>query len=240
MHTYDDYKEFIKDKNKLLFLTGAGVSTLSGIKDFRSQDGLFNQKNQYPPEEILSVDFYNTKTKEFYEYYKTAFDLRKFEPSAIHKHIALLEQMGKQVSVVTQNVDGLHQKAGSSNVIEYHGTIYDNTCSDCHKKYSASAVFEAEGIPTCSECGGIIRPEIVLYGEIPQSPYKIMREFPRPDAMIVIGTSLLVSPANTFIFYCVEHWIPIVIINRDKTPFDDCATILINDDFRNIFKEGDI
>ena len=236
MNSFEEYQAFIKNKKKLLFLTGAGISTLSGIKDFRSSDGLYSQTNALSPETILSSNFFYSNPDAFFEFYKNEFDLRKYEPNVIHKHIANLENEGKEIYIVTQNVDGLHQKAGSRNVIEYHGTIYENSCTQCQKRYSANFVFETQDIPLCAECGGIIRPEIVLYGEGTQSPYSIMKKIGRPEAMIVLGTSLTVSPANTFIYYCVEFGVPIVIINRDKTPFDDCATILINDDFENIFR----
>ena len=237
MHTLSEYKDFVSSRKNLVFLTGAGVSTLSGIKDFRSADGLYQEDTIIPPEVMLSSMFFQQHTDLFYEFYKNKFDLRGYEPNVIHKHISELEKEGHNVHVITQNVDGLHQLAGSSNVIEYHGTIYKNFCIDCLEEYDADFVFNATKTPHCLHCGGIIKPDIILYGEAPESPWTVMSGIEKPDAFIGMGTSLLVAPANTFIHYCVSHSIPIVIINRDKTPFDDCATILVQDDFKNLFKE---
>ena len=238
MHTFADYLNLIKGNKNITFLTGAGVSTLSGIKDFRSANGLYNEENAISPEEILSSDYFYEHTKEFYNYYRRAFDLRKYEPNIVHKHIAELENKGKNVSIITQNVDGLHTKAGSTDVIEFHGTIFKNKCLACGKEHSADFVFDSNGIPKC-ECGGIIKPEIVLYGEIPSDTNKALRKVHRADVLVAIGSSLLVSPANSFIYDALYDGTPVVIINRAETPFDRYATVLIHDDFKNVFKEGE-
>ena len=237
MNNFNDYLDLIKGNKNIVFLTGAGISTLSGIKDFRSDDGLYNEENDISPETILSSDYFYEKPKEFFDYYRKIFDVRKYEPNVIHKHIADLENKGKNVFIITQNVDGLHTKAGSSNVIEFHGTIYKNSCLSCGKEYEADYVFSANGIPKC-DCGGIIKPKVTLYGEMPENMKEAQRTVHKADMLVAIGTSLLVSPANSYVYDALYYGIPIVIINKEATAFDKYATVLINDDFRNIFKEA--
>ena len=234
MHTFQDYLNLIQRNKNITFLTGAGVSTLSGIKDFRSADGLYSEKGDMSPEDILDVSYFYSNPKEFFNYYKKAFDLRGYEPNIVHKHIADLEKQGKNISIITQNVDGLHTKAGSTDVIEFHGTIYKNKCLSCQKSYEADFVFNSESVPRC-ECGGIIKPEIVLYGEMPKETKTAVNKIHRSDVLVAIGSSLLVSPANTLIYDALQDGIPVVIINRESTPFDRYATIVINDDFKNLF-----
>lgn len=236
MNNFNDYLDLVKRNKNIVFLTGAGISTLSGIKDFRSADGLFNEDNAISPETILSTEFFYEKPKEFFDYYRKVFDVRKHEPNVIHKHIANLENEGKNVFIITQNVDGLHTKAGSTNVIEFHGTINKNSCLSCGKEYDADFVFSANGVPKC-ECGGIVKPKVTLYGEMPEHIKEAQRYVHRADVLVAIGSSLLVSPANTYIYDALYYGTPVVIINKESTPFDRYATILINDDFRNIFKE---
>lgn len=223
-----EFKELVDKSNNIVFFGGAGVSTESGIPDFRSKDGLYNQKYKYPPEEILSHEFFIENTEEFYKFYKDKMDSLKYEPNITHKKLAYLEQEGKLKAVITQNIDGLHQKAGSKNVLELHGSVLRNYCIKCNKFYDAEYVFNSEGIPKCT-CGGIIKPDVVLYGEsldeevLEKSVYAIAKA----DLMIVGGTSLMVSPANGLIRYFRGN--NLVLINKDKTPYDNLANLVIND-----------
>lgn len=223
-----EFKELVDKSNNIVFFGGAGVSTESGIPDFRSKDGLYNQKYKYSPEEILSHEFFIENTEEFYKFYKDKMDSLKYEPNITHKKLAYLEQEGKLKAVITQNIDGLHQKAGSKNVLELHGSVLRNYCIKCNKFYGAEYVFNSEGIPKCT-CGGIIKPDVVLYGEsldeevLEKSVYVIAKA----DLMIVGGTSLMVSPANGLIRYFRGN--NLVLINKDKTPYDNLANLVIND-----------
>ena len=223
-----EFKELVDKSNNIVFFGGAGVSTESGIPDFRSKDGLYNQKYKYPPEEILSHEFFIENTEEFYEFYRDKMNSLKYEPNITHKKLAYLEQEGKLKAVITQNIDGLHQKAGSKNVLELHGSVLRNYCIKCNKFYDAEYVFNSEGIPKCT-CGGIIKPDVVLYGEsldeevLEKSVYAIAKA----DLMIVGGTSLMVSPANGLIRYFRGN--NLVLINKDKTPYDNLANLVIND-----------
>ena len=223
-----EFKELVDKSNNIVFFGGAGVSTESGIPDFRSKDGLYNQKYKYPPEEILSHEFFIENTEEFYKFYKDKMNSLKYEPNITHKKLAYLEQEGKLKAVITQNIDGLHQKAGSKNVLELHGSVLRNYCIKCNKFYDAEYVFNSEGIPKCT-CGGIIKPDVVLYGEaldeevLEKSVYAIAKA----DLMIVGGTSLMVSPANGLIRYFRGG--NLVLINKDRTPYDNLANLVIND-----------
>lgn len=223
-----EFKELVDKSNNIVFFGGAGVSTESGIPDFRSKDGLYNQKYKYPPEEILSHEFFIENTEEFYKFYKDKMNSLKYEPNITHKKLAYLEQEGKLKAVITQNIDGLHQKAGAKNVLELHGSVLRNYCIKCNKFYDAEYVFNSEGIPKCT-CGGIIKPDVVLYGEsldeevLEKSVYAIAKA----DLMIVGGTSLMVSPANGLIRYFRGN--NLVLINKDKTPYDNLANLVIND-----------
>ena len=160
----EEFKKMIKESNNIVFFGGAGVSTESGIPDFRSKNGLYNQKYKYPPEEILSHTFFMTHTEEFFEFYKAKMNSLKYQPNTTHKKLAELEKEGKLKAIITQNIDGLHQKAGSKNVLELHGSVMHNYCMKCGKEYSAEYVFNSVGVPKC-ECGGIIKPDVVLYEE---------------------------------------------------------------------------
>ena len=223
-----EFKELVDKSNNIVFFGGAGVSTESGIPDFRSKDGLYNQKYKYPPEEILSHEFFIENTEEFYKFYRDKMNSLKYEPNITHKKLAYLEQEGKLKAVITQNIDGLHQKAGSKNVLELHGSVLRNHCIKCNKFYDAEYVFNSEGIPKCT-CGGIIKPDVVLYREsldeevLEKSVYAISKA----DLMIVGGTSLMVSPANGLIRYFRGS--NLVLINKDKTPYDNLANLVIND-----------
>ncbi len=230
------FKELIEESNNIVFFGGAGVSTESGIPDFRSKDGLYNKKYKYPPETILSHTFFINNTEEFYKFYREKMNSLKYEPNITHIKLAELEEQGKLKAVITQNIDGLHQKAGSKNVLELHGSVLRNYCMKCNKFYNAEFVFESTGIPLC-ECGGIIKPDVVLYEEGLNEEIleKSIRSIYNADLMIVAGTSLTVNPASGLINYFRGK--KLVLINRDSTPYDYRANLVINDNLGKIFKE---
>lgn len=230
-----EFKKLVEGSDNIVFFGGAGVSTESGIPDFRSKDGLYNQKYKYPPEEILSHTFFMENPKEFFEFYKAKMNSLKYEPNITHKKLAELEKQGKLKAVVTQNIDGLHQKAGSKNVLELHGSVMRNYCMDCGKSYDAEYVFNSDGIPRCS-CGGIIKPDVVLYEEglNDETLEKSVKAISECDMLIVGGTSLTVYPAAGLIrFYRGDK---LVLINRDKTPYDNSANLVINEKLGDVFK----
>ena len=230
------FKRLIEESNNIVFFGGAGVSTESGIPDFRSKDGLYNKKYKYPPETILSHTFFINNTEEFYKFYREKMNSLKYEPNITHIKLAELEEQGKLKAVITQNIDGLHQKAGSKNVLELHGSVLRNYCMKCNKFYNAEFVFESTGIPLC-ECGGIIKPDVVLYEEGLNEEIleKSIRSIYNADLMIVAGTSLTVNPASGLINYFRGK--KLVLINRDSTPYDYRANLVINDNLGKIFKE---
>lgn len=232
-----ELKEIINESNNIVFFGGAGVSTASGLKDFRSKDGLYSEKNNLlnvSPEFMLSVSCFYSFTKEFYKYYKANMNSLNVKPNIVHEYLAKLEQLGKLKAIITQNIDGLHQKAGSKNVLELHGTIYKNHCIKCGKEYSAEYVFNCKDIPRC-ECGSIIKPNVVLYGEmLPEDFVKAEKYISECDTLIVAGTSLTVEPAASLINYFRGK--NLVIINNDETPYDKRASLIINDDLSNVFK----
>ena len=232
----EKFKTLVNESNNIVFFGGAGVSTESDIPDFRSKDGLYNQKYKYPPEEILSHTFFINHTEEFFKFYKEKLNSLKYEPNVTHIKLAELEKEGKLKAIVTQNIDGLHQKAGSKNVYELHGSVLRNYCMKCHKFYDAEYVFNSSGIPKCS-CGGIINPDVVLYEEslneetLEKSVYAIANA----DLLIVGGTSLTVYPASGLINYFRGK--NLVLINRDTTPFDNRADLVINKSLGKVFEE---
>ena len=219
-------KEWIKTSKNIVFFGGAGVSTESNIPDFRSQDGLYNQEYAYPPETIISHSFFMRNPEEFYRFYKNKMIFRNAKPNAAHLALAKLEQEGKLKAVITQNIDGLHQMAGSKNVLELHGSIHRNYCMRCGKAYGLEAVADAAGIPRCS-CGGIIKPDVVLYEEslnqktLEQSVCYISQA----DMLIVGGTSLTVYPAAGLIDYYRGN--KLVLINMAATVRDGIADLII-------------
>jgi len=229
-------KEIINDSDNIVFFGGAGVSTESGIKDFRSKDGLYNMKYKYPPEEILSHTFFMNNTEEFYKFYKDKMNSLNIKPNISHKYLKELEDNHKLKAIITQNIDGLHQKAGSKNVLELHGSIYNNKCMKCGKQYDADYIFNSDNIPLC-KCGGIIKPEVVLYEEGLDD--KVVNEtikyIENAEVLIVAGTSLTVYPASSFIRYFKGKCL--IIINNDKTDYDYIADIVIHDKLGNIFKQ---
>lgn len=227
-------KEIIEKTDNLVFFGGAGVSTESGIPDFRSVDGLYNQKYDYPPETILSHTFYRRKTEEFYRFYKDKMIFLNAKPNAAHEKLALWEKEGKCKAVITQNIDGLHQMAGSKNVLELHGSVLRNYCEDCGKYYSAEYILEAKGIPTC-ECGGGIKPDVVLYEEglNEQILQKSIAAIANADVLIVGGTSLAVYPAAGLLDYYRGN--KLILINKAPTPKDSMADLVIKGSIGEIF-----
>lgn len=228
--------KWIKESNKTVFFSGAGVSTESGLKDFRSPDGLYNEKYPYPPEEILSHSFFISKTEEFYKYYKDKLNSLNYKPNITHKVLKKLEDKNLLSSVITQNIDGFDKEAGIKNVLELHGSVMRNYCMECHKFYDAEYVFNSKGIPKCS-CGGIIKPDVVLYEEpldekITNQAIKEIRE---ADLLIIAGTSLNVYPAAGYIN--LFHGKHIVLINKSITQYDNMCDLVINDSVGIIFKE---
>ena len=234
MNKIDKLQSIIDNSNNIVFFSGAGVSTLSGIKDFRSKDGLYNMKYKFPPEIILSSGFFFNNTSEFYKFYKDKLNSIDIEPNVIHKYMVKLEKLDKLKAIITQNIDGLHTKVGSTNVLELHGTIYKNHCVKCGKFYDANYVFNSEDIPLC-ECGGTIKPDVVLYGEM-LDEYTLNRSIEMIgscDTLIVAGTSLTVEPASSLIR--LFRGKDLVIINRDATKYDSYASLVIHDEFKNVF-----
>ena len=230
------FKQIVDESNNIVFFGGAGVSTESGIPDFRSKDGLYNQQYKYPPEEILSHTFFLNNTEEFYKFYKNKMNSLKYEPNITHIKLAELENKGKLKAVITQNIDGLHQKAGSKNVYELHGSVLRNYCMDCNKFYDAEYVFNSNNIPKCS-CGGIIKPDVVLYEEgLDQDTLRnSVKAIENADLMIVAGTSLTVYPASGLINYFRGK--NLVLINRDVTQYDYKANLVINDSLGKVFEK---
>ncbi len=220
--------DVIDASQKIVFFGGAGVSTESGIPDFRSVDGLYNQKYDYPPETILSHTFFMRKTKEFFDFYKDKLLCEGVEPNKAHKALAKLEQEGKLIGVVTQNIDGLHQAAGSKKVFELHGSVLRNNCMRCRKFFDVDYIAKSEGVPMC-ECGGIIKPDVVLYEEGLDDDVVsgAIDAISRADTMIIAGTSLTVYPAAGMIRYFNGN--NLVLINRDATQMDKNADIVIHD-----------
>lgn len=221
-------QEIIDNSDNIVFFGGAGVSTESGIPDFRSVDGLYNQKYDYPPEEILSHTFFMRNPGEFYRFYKDKMLELDIEPNAAHKKLAELERAGKLKAVVTQNIDGLHQKAGSKIVYELHGTVHKNYCMSCKKFFDARYVKAAEKIPYCDECGGLIKPDVVLYEEglDDRTVHGAINAIAKADVLIIAGTSLTVYPAAGMVRYFGGS--NIVLINRDPTPMDNAANLVIH------------
>lgn len=227
-------KNIIENSTNIVFFGGAGVSTESGIPDFRSKDGLYNQKYKFPPEEILSHHFFVNNTADFYEFYKNKMNSLKYAPNITHIKLAELENKGILKGVITQNIDELHQKAGSKNVLELHGSVYRNYCMKCNKFYDSNYVFDSKNIPYC-ECGGIIKPDVVLYEE--SLDYTVLENsislISSCDTLIIGGTSLTVYPASGLIKYFKGR--NLILINKDVTSFDKIASLVINDSLGNVF-----
>lgn len=234
MNKIELFKHWINESSQIVFFGGAGVSTESGIPDFRSVDGLYNQKFEYPPETIISHSFYLRDPSYFFRFYREKMMPLGFEPNITHIKLAQWEKEGKLGGIVTQNIDGLHQKAGSKRVFELHGSVLRNYCSKCGKFHSAEFVKEAQDVPYC-ECGGVVKPDVVLYEE-PLDGYTIqgaINAIQSADLLIVAGTSLTVYPAAGLInYYQGER---MVLINRDATPYDNKADLVFHQRLGDIF-----
>ena len=229
-------KQWIQESSHIVFFGGAGVSTESGIPDFRSQDGLYNQEYAYPPETIISHSFFMRDPEEFYRFYKNKMIFRDAKPNAAHLALAKLEQEGKLKAVITQNIDGLHQKAGSTEVLELHGSVLRNYCMKCGKFYNLQDTISQEGVPKCS-CGGIIKPDVVLYEEGLDSYVleKAVNYIKNADILIIGGTSLAVYPAAGLIDYYRGN--KLVLINKSETSRDAHANLVINDAIGKVFSQ---
>ena len=234
MSKIDVLKQWIEESSSIVFFGGAGVSTESGIPDFRSVDGLYSQHFEYPPETIISHSFFRRDPSYFFRFYREKMLPLGFEPNITHKKLAQWEQEGKLSAVVTQNIDGLHQKAGSKRVYELHGSVLRNYCEKCRKFYPAEFIRDSQDIPRCS-CGGIVKPDVVLYEEsLDQDTIeKSVMAIRAADLLMVAGTSLTVYPAAGLIQYYRGN--RLVLINRDATPFDDEANLVIHDNLGNVF-----
>lgn len=237
MQERQQLKELLHSSNNIVFFGGAGVSTESGIPDFRSEDGLYHQKYQYPPETIISHSFFVRHTEEFYRFYKDKMLWMDAKPGPAHLALAKLEQAGRLKAVITQNIDGLHQAAGSKNVLELHGSVHRNYCQRCGKFYSAQDILEMEGVPRCT-CGGLIKPDVVLYEESLDSSVinRSVEAIEQADVLIIGGTSLVVYPAAGLIQYYRGHHL--VLINRSETPYDSRADLCIHDSIGQVLSEA--
>mgnify|MGYP004506231335 CR=1 FL=1 len=229
-------KEMIEGSDNIVFFGGAGVSTESGVPDFRSVDGLYNQEYDYPPETILSHTFYKRNTEEFFRFYRNKMLFPDVKPNAAHKALAKLEQMGKLKAVVTQNIDGLHQAAGSRNVYELHGSVHRNYCSSCGKFYNFDDIYKMKGVPKC-KCGGVIKPDVVLYEEgLDQNTIQLsVQAIANADVLIIGGTSLAVYPAAGLVDYYRGN--KLVLINKSKTQKDQRADLVINEPIGQVFSQ---
>ena len=229
-------QQWVKESNRIVFFGGAGVSTESGIPDFRSVDGLYHQKFEYPPETIISHSFYVKNPEYFFRFYREKMLPLGFEPNITHKKLAQWEQAGKLQAVVTQNIDGLHQKAGSRKVYELHGSVLRNYCTRCGKFFSAEFVKNGVGVPHC-DCGGIVKPDVVLYEESLDQEViaKSVHAIRNADMLIVGGTSLTVYPAAGLIQYYRGD--RLVLINRDATPYDDQADLVLHESLGEVFSQ---
>ena len=227
-------QKWVQESDNIVFFGGAGVSTESNIPDFRSVDGLYNQKYEYPPEQILSHSFFIRQTEEFYRFYRDKMIFLDAKPNMAHQVLAELEQQGKVKAIITQNIDGLHQQAGSKNVLELHGSVHRNYCEQCGKFYSVEEILQSDGVPHCN-CGGRIKPDVVLYEEgldqdiLSKAVYYISHA----DLLIVGGTSLTVYPAAGLVDYYRGE--KLVLINKSVTTFDSKANLLINESIGKVF-----
>lgn len=237
MDKLQQLQDMISECDNIVFFGGAGVSTESGIPDFRSVDGLYHQQYDYPPETILSHTFYRRNPEEFYRFYRNKMLCLDAEPNAAHKKLAELEAAGKLKAVVTQNIDGLHQKAGSKKVLELHGSVLRNYCERCGKFFDAEYILNSEGVPKCDDCGGSIKPDVVLYEE--ELDQRIITEsieaISAADMLIIGGTSLVVYPAAGLVDYYRGN--KLVLINKSVTSMDSKADLVISDSIGKVFRQ---
>ena len=236
MNKLEILKQWIDQSHSMVFFGGAGVSTESGIPDFRSVDGLYSQRFEYPPETIISHSFYLNNPSYFFRFYREKMLPLGFQPNITHEKVAQWEREGKLAAVVTQNIDGLHQKAGSKTVYELHGSVLRNYCTQCRKFYSAEFIRDSMDIPRCT-CGGIVKPDVVLYEEglNQQTVEKSVAAIRRADLLMVAGTSLTVYPAAGLLRYYRGN--RLVLINRDETSYDGEADLVIHDSLGNVFSQ---
>ncbi len=237
----EELQKMIDESSKIVFFGGAGVSTESGIPDFRSQDGLYRQKWKYPPETIISRSFFDANPKEFYRFYREKLIIKDAEPNITHLKLAELEASGKLTAVVTQNIDGLHQKAGSKKVFELHGSTLRNYCTKCGRFYDENFILESkdspDGLPHCTECSGLVKPDVVLYEEglddkVVDGAIKAICE---ADMLIIGGTSLVVYPAAGFIRYFKGKYL--VMINKSETQADSMADLVLHKSLGSVFEQ---
>lgn len=235
MNNLDVLRNWVAGSSRIVFFGGAGVSTESGIPDFRSVDGLYSQRFEYPPEEIISHSFYQRDPEYFFRFYREKMLPLGFEPNITHRTLARWEQEGKLSAVITQNIDGLHQKAGSKRVYELHGSVLRNYCVKCGKFHSAEFVRDALDVPRCG-CGGTVKPDVVLYEESLDGDVleKSIRAIQKADLLIVAGTSLTVYPAASLVNYYRGN--RLVLINRDITPYDRYADLVFHESMGSIFE----
>lgn len=233
-------QSILSGAQRIVFFGGAGVSTESGIPDFRSVDGLYHQKYDVPPETILSHTYFVHHTEEFYRFYRDKMLCLEARPNAAHRKLAELEQAGRLAAVVTQNIDGLHQMAGSRTVYELHGSVHRNYCLGCGREFDAAWMLHSEGVPHCPDCGGLIKPDVVLYEEgLPEREVQgAVDAIRRADVLLVGGTSLNVYPAAGFLrYFRGKH---LIILNRDATPADDMAELCIRDNIGEVLGQIDV
>lgn len=237
MDKYEELKKIIDTSKNTVLFTGAGISCPSGIPDFRSADGIYGEKGGgYSPEQIISHSFFVAHPKEFYEFYKSKMVYPKAKPNAAHRYFAKLEEEGKLSAIVTQNIDGLHQAAGSRNVLEFHGSVHRNHCMRCGKFFDVNYVMNSSGAPKCDNCGGPVKPDVVLYEEgIDADVFEAsVAAIENAQTVIVVGTSLAVYPAAGLLTgFCGEN---LVLVNKQATPFDRYATLVFNEDVVNVVK----
>ena len=228
------FQQWIDESSKIVFFGGAGVSTESGIPDFRSTDGLYNMQFKYPPETIISRSFFDRDPEEFYRFYRDKMLFPDAKPNAAHLKLAELERAGKLKAVVTQNIDGLHQAAGSGVVYELHGSVHRNYCMKCRQFYDLDFIYHSQGIPKCRVCGGIVKPDVVLYEENldEETMEAAVLAISRADMLIIGGTSLAVYPAAGLIRYYQGD--KLVLINKSPTPYDNRANLILNGPLRQI------
>ena len=233
-------RKILDTSHRIVFLGGAGVSTESGIPDFRSGDGLYNHASgtSVPPEQVLSHGFFMDHPEEFFEFYREKILHPEAKPNAAHRALARLEECGKLSAIITQNIDGLHQAAGSHNVLELHGSVLSNTCMECGRRYTLEQILETSGIPRCSACGGVIKPDVVLYEEsLSESVLReACAELAAADTLIVGGTSLTVYPAAGLIHYFAGS--NLILINKHPTPADELATLVLHDSIGTVLAEA--
>ncbi len=232
------FQDWLTNSNNIVFFGGAGVSTESGLPDFRSQDGLYSMKYDYPPETILSASFFKRYPDEFYRFYKDKMLILSAKPNRAHFFLAELEKKNKLKALITQNIDGLHQKAGSQNVIELHGSIHHNHCLKCHKEYDAEFIKNSkEIVPHCPSCGGIIKPDVVLYEEPLDETFlfESLKAIQQADVLIVAGTSLSVFPASSLVPYYQKD--KLVVINKTKIAIEERANLVFHSSICEILSE---